>query len=215
VLQEGGRLIVMTAVPPTDVQWEHLDEAWRIFDTDADGLVTAGDLRLLLLTYGFEHSEAELASYLKDLPISLEADGALDKAQFMLWITKLHEKLMVEDREEKIKQEDALQEILDSSTLPSDQAARVRAKLAEVSPHAALLMLCTLPRYSLYRAGSEFHFHERNKHEGMTSGIETGAWLPSLSSNRQYLITSAVNAAASRGAGGARIHHRRRTSSVG
>ena len=123
----------MTTVSPTDVQWEQLNEAWRIFDTDQEGLVTSGDLRLLLRTYGFEHSEAELVSYLKDLPISLEADGALDKAQFMLWITKLHEKLMVEDREEKIKHEDALQDQLDSGTLPSERAARVRAKIAEVS----------------------------------------------------------------------------------
>lgn len=71
---------------------------------------------------------------MQDLPISLEQDQALDKAQFMLWIIKLHERLMVEDKEEKIEQENILQNLLDSGTLLSDRAARVRAQLAEVSP---------------------------------------------------------------------------------
>ena len=68
----------------------------------------------------------------QDLPINLEQDQALDKAQFMLWITKLHERLLVEDREEKIKQEDTLQDLVDSGTLLSERAASVRAQLAEM-----------------------------------------------------------------------------------
>ena len=38
-----------------------LQAAWEVFDTDGDGLITSGDLCLLLKTYGFDHSEAEQA----------------------------------------------------------------------------------------------------------------------------------------------------------
>ena len=33
-------------------------EAWRIFDTDSDGLITAKDLPTLMLSFGYDHSEA-------------------------------------------------------------------------------------------------------------------------------------------------------------
>ena len=33
-------------------------EAWRIFDTDSDGFITAKDLRTLMLSFGYDHSEA-------------------------------------------------------------------------------------------------------------------------------------------------------------
>ena len=88
--------------PLEDEPWQQMQEAFRIFDTDGDGLVTASDLRVLMLTYGMDHSEEELTDYLNDLPIILDGDEALDKTQFVLWIMKLHERLMTEDRQEQI-----------------------------------------------------------------------------------------------------------------
>ncbi len=41
----------------SDTQWNQIMEAWRIFDTDGDGLVTAQDLRTLMLSFGYDHSE--------------------------------------------------------------------------------------------------------------------------------------------------------------
>jgi hypothetical protein len=41
----------------SDTQWNQIMEAWRIFDTDGDGLVTVQDLRTLMLSFGYDHSE--------------------------------------------------------------------------------------------------------------------------------------------------------------
>jgi Ca2+-binding EF-hand superfamily protein len=41
----------------SDTQWNQIVEAWRIFDTDSDGLVGVNDLRTLLLSFGYDHSE--------------------------------------------------------------------------------------------------------------------------------------------------------------
>ena len=38
----------MSLVGLTDEQYAHLHEAWRLFDTDEDGLVTPQDLQRLL-----------------------------------------------------------------------------------------------------------------------------------------------------------------------
>jgi Ca2+-binding EF-hand superfamily protein len=118
--------------PLTDVQWDQISEAFRIFDTDADGLVTARDLKLLLTTYGFEHSEAELRGYLEDLPIILEGDAALDRAQFALWVMKLHERLREEDRQEQIAAEQEIQDLLDVGVLPASQAALERQRHSQL-----------------------------------------------------------------------------------
>jgi hypothetical protein len=87
---------------------------------------------LLLKTYGFDHSEAELAAYLKDLPINLEGDQALDKAQFVLWIAKLREQLMHEDREGKIEQETEIQDLIDSGKLHKTLENKTREHLAQL-----------------------------------------------------------------------------------
>jgi len=48
------------------------------------------------------------------LPINIEMDASLDKAQFILWITKLCERLLAEDREDKVEKENAMQDLIDS-----------------------------------------------------------------------------------------------------
>jgi len=46
----------MSLTPLTDDQYAHVEEAWRLFDTDGDGLVTPKDLQAILRTFGYEHS---------------------------------------------------------------------------------------------------------------------------------------------------------------
>lgn len=46
----------MSSAPISQDQWDHMLEAWRIFDTDGDGLVTSEDLKTVLLSFGYEHS---------------------------------------------------------------------------------------------------------------------------------------------------------------
>jgi hypothetical protein len=46
----------MSLVALTDEQYAHIREAWRIFDTDEDGLITPKDLQRLLLSFGFQHT---------------------------------------------------------------------------------------------------------------------------------------------------------------
>jgi hypothetical protein len=46
----------MSLTPLTHDQFLHLHEAWRLFDTDCDGLVTPKDLQTLLRSFGYEHS---------------------------------------------------------------------------------------------------------------------------------------------------------------
>jgi hypothetical protein len=46
----------------SDTQWNQIMEAWRIFDTDGDGLVTVEDLRTLMLSFGYDHSEKVMDS---------------------------------------------------------------------------------------------------------------------------------------------------------
>ena len=46
----------MTLTPLTDEQFAHFEEAWRLFDTDGDGLVTPKDLQAILRSFGYEHS---------------------------------------------------------------------------------------------------------------------------------------------------------------
>lgn len=46
----------MSLTPLTDDQFAHIQEAWRLFDTDSDGLVTPKDLQTLLRSFGYEHS---------------------------------------------------------------------------------------------------------------------------------------------------------------
>ena len=46
----------MSSAPISQDQWDHMLEAWRIFDTDGDGLVTSADLQTVLLSFGYEHS---------------------------------------------------------------------------------------------------------------------------------------------------------------
>ena len=128
---ESYRPPLMTA-PLTDVQWAQLQEAWRVVDSDADGLITAGDLQLLLQTHGFDHSESELRAYLNDLPINLEKDGALDRAQFLLWVLKLRERLMEEDREENVRKEIEIQDEIDSGEMLHARAVEKRNELAQM-----------------------------------------------------------------------------------
>lgn len=46
----------MTLVALTDEQYAHIHEAWRLFDTDEDGLITPKDLQRLLLSFGYQHT---------------------------------------------------------------------------------------------------------------------------------------------------------------
>lgn len=46
----------MSLTPLDEDQFAHFEEAWRLFDTDGDGLVTPKDLQALLRSFGYEHS---------------------------------------------------------------------------------------------------------------------------------------------------------------
>ena len=46
----------MSLTALTDEQYGHIQEAWRLFDTDGDGLVTPKDLQKLMCSFGYEHS---------------------------------------------------------------------------------------------------------------------------------------------------------------
>lgn len=95
----------MSTAPLSEEQWLHIKEAWRIFDTDGDGLITPSDLRLLLQSFGYEHSEEELGVYLDDLPLCLEKDRSLDMPEFVLWVLKLGEKIDIEELDELLDDE--------------------------------------------------------------------------------------------------------------
>jgi len=71
-------------------------------------------------------AEEELGSYLNDLPINIEMDASLDKAQFILWITKLCERLLAEDREDKVEKENAMQDLIDSGVYVYGRAKNER-----------------------------------------------------------------------------------------
>ena len=79
----------LTALTPD--QYAHFQEAWRLFDTDGDGLVTPTDMQKLLRSFGYEHSVEELQVYLDDLPVCVEKDRCLDQPEFYLWALKLAE----------------------------------------------------------------------------------------------------------------------------
>jgi len=46
----------MSLTALTDEQYAHMKEAWRLFDTDGDGIVTPQDLQKILRSFGYEHS---------------------------------------------------------------------------------------------------------------------------------------------------------------
>mmetsp|Transcript_18447 Transcript_18447/g.45294 ORF Transcript_18447/g.45294 Transcript_18447/m.45294 type:complete len:264 (+) Transcript_18447:124-915(+) len=100
----------MAFAPVSNDQWDHILEAWRMFDTDADGVITARDLRKVLLSFGYEHDEDDIEHYLDALPICLEKDRALDLPEFMLWVKKLSEKIAQEDEDRQMEDEKALEE---------------------------------------------------------------------------------------------------------
>lgn len=91
----------MSMAPIGEEQWLHIKEAWRIFDTDNDGKITTGDLRRLMLSFGYNHTEEELGLYLDDLAICIEKDRVLDMAEFTLWVLKLSEKIEKEDQDQE------------------------------------------------------------------------------------------------------------------
>jgi Ca2+-binding EF-hand superfamily protein len=89
-------------------QYDHIQESWRVFDVDEDGLITAGDLRLVLQSFGRDYEEAELESFLTRLPINFESDGAIDFPQFLLWMVKLAEHLEGCAQQRQIDEENAI-----------------------------------------------------------------------------------------------------------
>ena len=46
----------MSLTALTDEQYDHIEEAWLLFDTDGDGLVTPKDLQKLMRSFGYEHT---------------------------------------------------------------------------------------------------------------------------------------------------------------
>ena len=89
-------------------QYDHIQEAWRVFDVDEDGLITAGDLRLVLQSFGREYDEEQLENFLTRLPVNFESDGALDFPQFLLWMVKLAEHLEGCAQQRLIDEENAI-----------------------------------------------------------------------------------------------------------
>ncbi len=79
-----------------------------MFDVDEDGLITAGDLRLVLQSFGRDFDEGELENFLTQLPINFESDGAIDFPQFLLWMVKLAEHLESCAQQRKIDEENAI-----------------------------------------------------------------------------------------------------------
>mmetsp|Transcript_30076 Transcript_30076/g.58764 ORF Transcript_30076/g.58764 Transcript_30076/m.58764 type:complete len:265 (+) Transcript_30076:18-812(+) len=98
------------STPISDDQWDHMLEAWRIFDADCDGLVTAHDLRTVLLSFGYDHSEEELEDFLDQQPICLERDGSLDLPEFILWVKKLSDQLAIEEAQADLQDEKDFEE---------------------------------------------------------------------------------------------------------
>mmetsp|Transcript_19213 Transcript_19213/g.40400 ORF Transcript_19213/g.40400 Transcript_19213/m.40400 type:complete len:254 (-) Transcript_19213:129-890(-) len=121
----------------SDTQWNQIMEAWRIFDTDGDGLVTVQDLRTLMLSFGYDHSEKELAAYLDDLPICVEGDRALDMPEFVLWTVKLGERIEAEDREEALSKEKALRDNIPPAA--SQRSTVMREALATMTENREAL----------------------------------------------------------------------------
>ncbi len=89
-------------------QYDHIQEAWRVLDVDEDGLITAGDLRMVLRSFGRDYEEDQLESFLTRLPINFESDGALDFPQFLLWMIKLAEHLESCAQQRMIDEENAI-----------------------------------------------------------------------------------------------------------
>ena len=57
VVEFANCILIMVTTRFSDTQWNQIVEAWRIFDTDGDGLVGVQDLRTLMLSFGYDHSE--------------------------------------------------------------------------------------------------------------------------------------------------------------
>jgi Ca2+-binding EF-hand superfamily protein len=123
-------------------QYDHIQEAWRVFDVDEDGLITAGDLRLVLQSFGREYDEEQLENFLTRLPINFESDGAIDFPQFFLWIVKLAEHLEGCAQQRSIDEENAILEsipegpVTDSAVLKKEKVRQMRlerSKLSEVA----------------------------------------------------------------------------------
>ncbi|EKX38923.1 hypothetical protein GUITHDRAFT_115027 [Guillardia theta CCMP2712] len=109
--------------------WARVDK--RIFDTDKDGRIGVQDLKLVMQSFGYEHSEEEFESYLDDLPISVEGDRYMDFPQFVLWVVKLGERIEEEEQEAKIKREKELEYRIE--LMPrGKEVERVKLELAEV-----------------------------------------------------------------------------------
>ena len=89
-------------------QYDHIQEAWRVFDVDEDGLITAGDLRMVLKSFGRDYEEEQLENFLTRLPINFESDGAIDFPQFLLWMIKLAEHLEGCALQRQIDEENAI-----------------------------------------------------------------------------------------------------------
>lgn len=112
----------------TDEQMAHVREAFRVCDTDGDGLVTASDLRLFLLSFGRDYTETELSEFLRELPVNFEADGALDFPEFLLWTAKLAQKLQDESFERRKAEEESILKSIPKGAL-NESGARKREKV--------------------------------------------------------------------------------------
>mmetsp|Transcript_33322 Transcript_33322/g.78037 ORF Transcript_33322/g.78037 Transcript_33322/m.78037 type:complete len:264 (+) Transcript_33322:3-794(+) len=116
------------SAPITDDQWQHMLEAWRIFDTDADGLITATDLRTVLLSFGYDHSVEELNDFLDQQPVCLERDGALDLPEFVLWVKKLSQQIAREEEEADLRDEQDFEDSIPKTN--SRRTLEMREELA-------------------------------------------------------------------------------------
>jgi Ca2+-binding EF-hand superfamily protein len=123
-------------------QYDHFQEAWRVFDVDGDGLITAGDLRLVLQSFGREYGEEELENFLTRLPVNFESDGAIDFPQFLLWMVKLAEHLEACALQRQIDEENSILDSIpegpatESAVIKKEKVRAMRlerAKLLEVS----------------------------------------------------------------------------------
>ena len=65
----------MSLTPLEEDQFAHFEEAWRLFDTDGDGLVTPKDLQALLRSFGYEHSLVIIPPQPRACPLVAEQRG--------------------------------------------------------------------------------------------------------------------------------------------
>ncbi|XP_073484609.1 neo-calmodulin-like [Aquarana catesbeiana] len=82
---------------------EDIREAFREFDKDDDGYISAGELRLIMTTFGYKETDEEVDEFISEAGI--DEDGKVNYEEMIALMKNLHEKKKKEHENERTTSE--------------------------------------------------------------------------------------------------------------